>query len=280
MRGQVKIKQTKLAARRRRKAFYYSLYFVFALGIIVSGLSFVSQLEVISIDKVVVEGNLRMIPATIENLVEEKIAGNYGYLFSKRNTFLYPKQEIVKSVLSLPSIKRADVSRRGLKVLVVSIEERGEIAKWCQDAHCYSVDDNGYIFALENSVCGSGVCMKTTNSSAPSYTYTGKIEGDPLGQTFLPVEDFKKIQFFMKQIDGLSVRPRSVDLSQSGYMTISLEDGGRLIINTFDDLTTILENIATIISDKTIAPDFTAFLKNLDYIKLDSGNKVVYKMRS
>lgn len=109
--------------------------------------------------------------------------------------------------------------------------------------------------------------------------YRGLIEGDPVGKRLLLPEEFRKMRFFMGQVDGLSVMPREAILTASGYMTVMLEDGGRIFLNPSDDFSTVLGNLAAIITDKTVAPDFGRFLRELDYIKLDIGNKAVYKMK-
>lgn len=282
MRGQVKVYQKKIVAKRRRRMFLLSLYSLVGIGLLVSGLSFVSHLDSLSIENIVTEGSTPTLDTDLRNTVLEKINGNYGYLFSKRNTFLYPKDEIEKALDALPSIKRADVSRRGLTALVVSITEREESARWCSNsdgASCYLLDDAGMVFSPAHVGCGLSVCVSSVATSS-IFVYKGLITEDPLGKQFLPADDFKKIQFFIQELQGLALRPVEAEMVETGYMTIELFDGGKIIINSRDNLARVLVNLETIITDKKIALDFGQFLKDLDYIKIDSGNKVVYKMKS
>src|SRR6185369_13332348 len=115
-------------------------------------------------------------------------------------------------------------------------------ALWCkggirETASCYSVDENGFIFASTD----------TAIASSTHFIYRGAIADEPLGKSLLTPETFKKIQFFVQEFSGHSVDPREAILSDTNYMTIVLASGGQFIINTTDDLSIVLSNIATVI---------------------------------
>ena len=273
MRGQVKILQKKIIAKKRRRVFLLSLYSVFALGLLISALSYVSQMRSMRIDTVEVSGNVRLSSVEIEDVVREKIAGNFLGFFSKSNSFIYPKEEVVKAIEAIPAINGVEVERGGENSLKVKVEEKKEVAQWCLGdafdlSDCYSIDEDGYIFA-------KGVAL----ASSTPIIYRMVIDSEVLGKHFLDKENFKNLRFFIGQLDGLSIDPKEVSIADTDYMTIYLGGGGKLIVNRADDLSKVLGNIAAIISDKSVAPSFSQFLKELDYIKLDSGNKVVYKIK-
>ena len=286
MRGQVKVYQKKIVARRRRRAFLIVLYSIVFTGLVVSGLSYLTHLDSLSIRSVKVEGAFRLSSAQAESVALSRLAGNYGYLFSRSNSFLYPRQSIRRDLEALPAVKSARISRSGLGELVVRIEERKEAALWCagdsgKTDDCYSLDDKGLVFAKRTNMClDSGACMPNPGEAGAPYIYRGLISGDPVGKTLLPEEEFKKMGFFMDQVGGLSDDPREAVLTPEGYVTVYLKQGGKLVVNRSDDLSTVLANIATVITNRTIAPSFAAFLQDLDYIKLDTGNKIVYKLKS
>lgn len=299
MRDQIKLRQGKLAARRRRRAIFISAYSVFALGLVMCALSYLSQLPSMAIQTIAVHGNARMSAAVVESVAFKKLVGNYLNLFSKRNAFLYPKDEIARDVRALPLIKSADVARDGLTTIAVSVEERIQKAIWCPGSEpsgkaagggngvareCYSVDENGFVFApalvgLEGSTDLQFIYRNgLTRPDAASTTAAG-----PIGGHVLTPPQFKKIDFFMTELAGLSVEPREAILgdstSSASYMTVALKRGGKLVINTSDDLSAVLGNIAAIITDRSVAPSLDRFLSTLDYMKLDVGNKVVYKLK-
>lgn len=275
MKGQVKILQKKIIAKKRRRVFLLSLYSVFALGILFSILSFVSQMNSMRIEMIEVSGNSRIASVDVESVVREKIAGNFLGFFSKSNVFLYPIEDVILALQAIPAVSRVEVEKSGLKALKVMLEEKGEVARWCSGeandlSDCYSLDEDGYIFAKVVSVA----------NSTSTVIYRMSIDPEVLGKHFLDKEDFKNLRFFIGQLDGLSIDPREVSITDADYMTVYLGDGGRLLIHRTDDLSKVLGNIAAIITDKSVAPSFSQFLKELDYIKLDSGNKVVYKVKT
>ncbi len=275
MRGQVKVYQKKIVAKKRRRLFYFSLYGFVALGLIVSALSYISQIDALSLREVSVRGNVRMMREDVDGIVRARLAGNYGFLFSRANALLYPREEITADLSLLPLIKTVEVSRSGFNTVVVTMTERDEIAHWCNheevgDPSCFSVDENGLVFAP----------VLTRFGSSTVFTYSGFIPDGPLGKQVLPTPDFKKMEFFIQQIKNLGVDPVSADMSSStDYMTFALGGGGKIVVNVADDLSVVLENISAVLKDRSVAPSFSDFLAKLDYIKFDAGNKVVYKLR-
>ena len=85
----------------------------------------------------------------------------------------------------------------------------------------------------------------------------------------------------MTELSSLSLSPREAIIASpaTGYITIVLDSGSKLIVDTHDDLSVVLGNIGAVLSDKALVPALPEFLQKLDYLKLDAGNKVVYKMR-
>jgi hypothetical protein len=126
------------------------------------------------------------------------------------------------------------------------------------------MDEAGFIFAP---------------ALAPSqgFIYRGLVTLDPVGKTLLPEADFKKIEFFVQELRGLSLAPREAVFESVDYATIVLAGGGKLVINMSDDLSAVLSNISAIITDRTVTPSLSHFLSTLDYLKLDTGRKLYTK---
>ncbi len=275
MRGQVKFVQKKIIAKKRRRIFLLSLYSFVAFGFLIAVLSSISHLDSMTIAKIEVSGNSRLSSVDIENVVREKIAGNFLGFFSRSNVFLYPQEEVVEAIRAVPAVNGIEVERIGTRTIHIRLEEKGEVARWCSgEVHnisdCYSIDENGYIFSRTSPEA----------TSTLSVIYRMTINDDALGRQFLDKEDFKNLRFFIGQLEGLVLEPKEVSITDTNYMTVYLGGGGKLIVNRADDLSKVLGNITAIISDKSIAPSLPRFLRELDYIKLDSGNKVVYKVKA
>jgi hypothetical protein len=273
MAGQALFQQKKLRARRRKRLLWALALVVSAVLILFFALAWLSHLDALEIRDVAVDGNSRVSADELKAVAEELLSGNYLGLFSRTNILLYPKDAIVETVSALPAIESVNVFRSGMNGLSVSVKERQEAALWCEGAfgdraRCSAVDGNGLIFA------------RSTGTISDEIVYRGTVATlDEKSRDVYVSPDFKKIHFFMNQLAGLSIEPREAEIGQAGYMTVLLGGGGTLLINTADDLSAVLSNIALVISDRSVAPDLSAFLRDLDYIKLDSGDKVVYKMK-
>ncbi len=223
-----------------------------------------------SIRAISVKGNERAGANAIEAVVLQEIAGSYFGFFSKTNVFLYPEDEIKSKVSVLPMVQSVWVKRNGLQGIEISIEEKREAARWCAGGGgetdlCYSLDEEGLAFD------------KTAASSA--FVYRNSSSTPAVGHRLLPAAEFKKIQFFTRELGRLGLAPAEVILDGSHYMTVKLVSGGRLIVNAAYDLSAVLSNIHDVLADQKVAPSLPRFLERLDYMKLDSGNKVVYKLK-
>jgi hypothetical protein len=260
------VDQRRLRAKKRRRSFFISLYIIFALGLIISGISLISSLALFQIDDIVVTGTERLSSTSVESIVRLSLGDEYLWLFPRSNTFTYPNDEIEEALLALPLVETVDVSRRGFSALDIEIIERGEVARWCDtELVCYSVDENGFIFA------------RTASSS--TFVYGGLLEGDPIGQSLLSREKFKSMEFFIRELRNVSLAPVEAHLFSNGYLDVVLTGGGKLIIYTGDDLSSVLANLESILRDKKVAPTVEEFLSTLDYLRLDVGSKINYKKK-
>jgi len=271
MRGKGRIYQKKLAHKRRRRALWLIFFALSAGTLIFFCLAFVSQLRALSIQHVNVTGVSSLSTTAIQNLIVDAVSGNYLGFFSKANVLIYPKQKIIDTLYASPSVKHVSVSKDSFNVISIAVTGRSEASQWCEggigsSSPCFSMDEAGFIFAP---------------ALAPSqgFIYRGLVTLDPVGKTLLPEADFKKIEFFVQELRGLSLAPREAVFESVDYATIVLAGGGKLVINMSDDLSAVLSNISAIITDRTVTPSLSHFLSTLDYLKLDTGEKVIYKVR-
>lgn len=280
MRGQGKVYQKKIVVRRRKKAFLILLYTTILVVVLGAGLSFISQLDALRIQKIVVSGTQRASVADIERSVMDRISGNYFNFFAKANTFIYPKDEVRESLLILPAVSEVKIRREGFQGLSVEIKERDEVALWCMYENpnqCFKVDGTGLVYAPQTYECENNVCERGVEQS---FVYQSNIIGEPIGSYVMKTDEFEKIHFFVNEITKLDLSPIRAMIDSDGYITLGLKDGGEILIYSKDDLTKILDNLITFMSDKTVVLNQSQFLKNLDYIKIDSGNKIVYKLKN
>jgi hypothetical protein len=269
----LKISQKKLVLRRRKRRLFASLWLLLYIGVIFGGLSFLSQADFLAIKDVRVEGNSRLDADVLSGIARAELAGNYMYFFSRANKFLYPHDAIEERIVASPIVEGVGVSREAGGVLVISVKERMEEAQWCGQK-CFSINEEGFIFAE-----AAGGATSSTTASTTNIIYRGGLTAEPIGAHLLPVQDFKNSEFFIRQIASLGLEPVEVLLGVAGYMEVKLAKGGKLIINGTDDLSAVLSRLGAFVSDIKTVPNLAAFLAKLDYIRLDSGNKIFYKLK-
>jgi hypothetical protein len=271
MRGNVRVHQAKIRAKKRKRFALISSAVVLLVLIVLGGFAWLSRAEFLKITEVRVTGSMRLSEEFVASSTSALLAGNYLGLFSRSAVFLYPHDAIEREFSAMPVVKEVKVSSRGLKAIEVAISERVEMARFCDGsagefAQCLALDEDGLAF------------FPSSDDSMIAYrsATTSLALGDSL---FAQASDFKGIQFFLRELSSLDLNPREAIMGEAGYMTVTLGGGGRLIVNSTDDLSGVLANLSSILRDRSVAPSLGDFLARLDYMRLDSGNKVFYKFR-
>jgi len=259
---------------RKRKARLYKkvLFVVIALVGLIFGPSLLSKNKYLQIKSINVSGDQVVSGTEVASLAAANISGNYLYLFSKSNSFIYPNKEISKSILKeFPRIKNLKIGLSGLDKLEIKMEERNEDSVWCgeSDNQCFYLDEDGFAF-----------------SEAPQgiedlyFLYKSEDkDGRILGTFPIEKEDFDKIVYLKKSLETLNFKPQEVVLDNYKDVHIYLLDGTKLIFNLNEDLTKSVSNFESVIGDEELAV-FSHDKFKVDEIDLRFGNKVFYKRDS
>lgn len=254
--------QTIVQRKKRLRRVLFGLAVFLCSGCVV-GIIFLSRYSKILISEIKVEGAVVVSPDDLKKNVEEKISGQYLYVFPRRNALLYPKNLILKSILAdFPRVESVKVARSGWQTLIVSIEERKPSALWCagdrasQPSSCFFFDSTGFIFDHAPDFSGSTYLR-----------YYGGITGTPIGQIFtpkLPFPDIKNILTFLSSqnlpIAHVVTRDYDYDLETS--------DGRRILINPEQSVPKTLDNLSVILKQRKNATT------SWQYIDLRFGNKI------
>jgi cell division septal protein FtsQ len=140
-----------LRARRRRIRAAIALGILVLLAGIAWGIHYVSYLPQFSVQSVSVTGSGEVSPELVKNYVGTILDNGSYHFLSRSNIFLYPRALIERDIVAdFPRIDSAKVSRSSLfsTELVVVVTERRQFALWCGDpAHCFEMDEGGFIFA-------------------------------------------------------------------------------------------------------------------------------------
>lgn len=257
----------RLRDRRRRMMWVKVAAGTTVLAVCLGAVFYVSRLPDFQIKEIKVQGANIVTAEDVQNIVNEKLAGNYGVLIPRSNAIFAPKDEIEKALRSsFPEVARVTISGVGLTGLSVNIEERKTEAAWCAGAvtgagDCYALDGDGFIF------------MKL--ASATGYVrYYGSVDGGPVGATYLS-GDFKTLDSFVKDTTGSINRAAdSVSVAVNNDVTLAFTGGGELRFVKTDDTQATLENVASVFASQSFKTK-----KDFEYADFRYGNKVYVKFK-
>jgi len=263
------IRSVKLRKVRRRVFFFKILLFILFLVGLLALLVYGFNTNSFKIQQIIVEGGQPFVNQEIKESTEKILTDSYFGLISKQNILLYPKWEIKKSVLSkYPRIQEISFELDIFhdQILKIFITERQEYGVWCREQDCSFIDKDGYVFA-----------PAPTYSEGIVFTYSGNIEGDPVGKQYLESELFKKINAFIRAIEA---NPKMIDLKPIALQYVDLNEyrlvlagGGYVIFNEKNGLQNVYENLSLTIEQGDVD------IGNLEYIDTRISNKVFYKHR-
>lgn len=261
----------------RKKIFF--IFFIFFLVLVV--LSFISKWDKLNINNIVIVGNKVIETKMIEDVVKEKIVGNYLYFFPKTNFLLYPKKEIERELMSkFKRIKNISFSIQDLKTLNVSLTERTALYTYCgvlvnKDNECYFMDENGFIFDKAPYFSGE-VYLKF-------YRTISNID-NPIGLYFVE-SNFNKLISFKETLEKIGVKPAAFYVQDNGnievYLSSSIKSqlGPKIILKNDSDFDQVIKSLQSVLTTEPFQSDFKNKYSSLLYIDLRFGNKVYYKFR-
>jgi hypothetical protein len=174
---------SQMRARKRRLFWIRFSIVTFLLLIIIFTLAIFSGHEKIKIQTIIISGNAVVSDESILQIANRDMSGRYGYLFSRKNSLIFPRFKIKADILNeLKAIKEANISWRDWRSISIKVSERKPQAVWCgsdiaiKNSTCYFLDKKGYIFGPASHFSGS-IFVKY---------YGGLDKGNPVGEYFLP----------------------------------------------------------------------------------------------
>lgn len=273
--------------RRVRKLRMTILFFMLFVSIIWA-LSFFSGNNHIVIDKITITGTHILDQKEIESEIFKDISGKYIYLFSKANSFIYPRKQIYNNLrLNFPRIESLSISRDGLKTLRIDITERTGSFLYCGadipldkdevGENCYFINNDGYIFDKAPYFSGNVY-----------FKYYMTLEDgivNPLGKQMVNVDQFHRIMRFIDKVSSLGFKPIYIVINKDNTNYLYLNHDANSTVpkiifkNDDDDLDVIQDNLSIAMKKKEFADEINSKYNVLLYIDLRFENKVLYKFQ-
>ena len=277
--------------RKRHRAFRKRVILYFGLILIlIIGISFISRIQKININKIEISGNKVIDSAAIEQVVQEKISGKYFWLYPKTNFLFYPKYSIKKDLQNnFKRLKSLSISVKNFQTLEVNVSEYEGEYLWCgtstsfvssidmKEKKCYFLDSRGYAFD-ESPYFSGGIYFKFYGNNFNNDLQ----DNNPIGSYFLP-DNFEKIITFKGYLENMNFKPSAFwqDENADGNFLISKDlSGPKIIFKTDSDYEKIAENLESAISTEPLISNLKNKFSSLLYIDLRFGNKVYYKFNT
>jgi hypothetical protein len=271
---------------------------------IVSGLfalSRLSSLYALSIQTVEVQGADNDIAGSIQKVALNALEGKYLHLFSKSNTFIYPRDLVSSAVGSVsPRISSVKVKKSDMHTLEISVEEKAPKALVCANLpefngdslslenldSCYFADTAGYIFASAPLFSGNIY----NRYYAPDLSNTTSTENFVIGSYATSSAEFTKLQEFYEGARLFGVDVLAILIKEAGeyelYARNSIQDQ---IVSTssinamvvyFNNSRSFRDQLVNLLSFWTKMKDQARSkgeVVNFDYIDVRYGSNVFYR---
>ncbi|MEK7148624.1 MAG: hypothetical protein AAB770_01770 [Patescibacteria group bacterium] len=233
----------------------------------------ISQLDITGI-KTVSEDAVRA-------LAKEKLLGNYFFVYSRNNSYLFPKKEIELSIIeTFPRLATVSVNRTDNRALEINTSERKPYALWCGQnvtpslVDCWFIDEAGFVFD-HAPVFSGGVYLEV---------YSKLIEknvGVPL-RASLPHSRFISADTFVKLLEREVGDPLRIILKPEGEAEIIIRAseaypfllGVTIRFKDEESPAVLIKRLHSAISKEF--PDNVALKKKLLYIDMRFGNKIFF----
>ena len=272
-RARSKLSNSKVANRRTKIRCLRTalvLVIVVALG---GGLSWISFLDILAVQRIVVEGNETVSTRAIQSKMMILTAQPALFLFSKQNTILYPSVEL-EDILSFEfsKIKTISIQRQPTQQQVsVSIVEREPYALWCRGVEekrtCYLIDENGFIFqGVESEIQQAGNAI----------IFEGGIEESRVNVLRSSVDStyFSQVEVFLKELELLDLQPTKF-VFEGNDARVTLDPNWELRVALDKDLGATAFNLEAILEEHNLRGQ----LETIRYIDMRFDERVYYTVR-
>ena len=275
--------------RRRLKRILVGLGIIIVLVLAIWGISALSRLSFLNINSIQILGVDQKDIPTLQSAIDSTLNGNYATLFSRRNTIIYPRDEIGSLVKSMyPQAEKVDIYRDGLRQIVVSISHKTPSAIVCPrlpdlEAYvdntepCYFVDKTGYIFEQVPLVPGQ----------VYNKYYAPDIEDPVIDKYATSTPEFIQLQNMYEGAKAASIPVEGILISEKGeyemYVEKNREIQSDIIVINFNNSRSMADELSNLIpfwqhlvstSEKKNA---TTTLQSISTIDIRYGSNIFYR---
>jgi len=116
---------------RRKKLFEVLSLLLCSFLLVFIYLGYISRMNIFMINKIEIEGNIKIQKEDILKIAEENLSGRYFFIFPKNNFLIYPDKKIAESIKSyFPRVEEVYSETRDIDILRIIIKEREPAFIW------------------------------------------------------------------------------------------------------------------------------------------------------
>ncbi|MEX2405172.1 MAG: hypothetical protein WD579_01055 [Candidatus Paceibacterota bacterium] len=273
-----KFKSKKRKDTERKKRTIAGVSLLVGIAALIIGTSYLSALEGVTIDTIVVEGNEVIDAEDIERVARQEMSGRYLWLYARSNALIYPRKHVRRAIQDeFLRIRDIRIELDSMDLLRILVTEREPYGIWCgtefsneiapENEECSFVDVDGVIYA-----------------SAPSFSGDVflRMYGEQKNNHFSTKEDFKEIRRLFNLLESEEIKPTVAVLRESDTLEVTVDDLFGHTSVLFVDLETSPEetvrNLLTLYSELTSVRGENRTDPHLEYVDLRFGNRVFYNL--
>jgi len=272
------------------------------------GLSSLSYLEQLTVEEVNFSGQYLLPESEALELIEEITGSRHWGILSKRNSLIWPRQEVKESLLeTYPRLKTATIKRTSLQTIDINFTQRQASLLWCElpesDAELTTKPELPEIelsgTSTPEELIKSDTALDELIEKQPNHCFFSDDEGfiftsapvfstsiffryyhdQPLeiGQKPLPLEVFGAVEDFHRAVPSLRLTPDATEIdSQYFDFKLYLKEGGYLHFSLEEPLELTLDRLQRFLWEKEDELIVDGRLE-VDYIDLRFGNRIFYR---
>lgn len=262
--------ERRVRARRKRWMIYGGIILV-----VLVALTLVSRLQSLRIKNITVIGAEAISTDLVRAVTLDALSGYYLWLVPRDNSLIYSRDTVIEMLnRKFPRFSSINLNLSNPTSLDISVIEREPFALYCghlsgtsESSPCYFLDDQGFIFDTA-PVFSEGVYF--IYSSDPDFE-------NPLGQEYLPREEFNLLGEFVRSLTTLGFKPLSVVMGEKEFQLSTVTETKILWPRT-DNFSAVFSNLESFLNDPAIKAQ-KDFIEKISELDLRTINKVFWKLK-
>lgn len=275
------------ARKQRIKMWGGGISLILVCGVLLYVASAGTYMKFMTLSEVTIFGADQDIAPMIHDAVVREMEGSYLGLFSRKNAFLYPKNNIVALIKSsFPRVLDVALNRDGLSHLRVTVNQKVPRAIVCatlpnfnddtlildSEDPCYFADEHAFLFERSPGFSGHPYNVYYMPDIAPTGSTT-----DLIGTFATSTTGFRRIQAFYDAAQSTGIPVDGILVKDAGeyelYASTTI-----VYFNESENIDTERDNLIAFWTHMSAQARAEKRVLKFDYIDLRFGSNIFYKI--